>query len=386
MKASLQWLQSLVPSNTLTRQKAVDALTRGGFDVRTITELDGDLSAVTPQPGELEPDIDLAHEVPAAFDTILEVADTDRSDLLGHFGLARELAALLDLSFIAPGVDAPVRVAQGTIESRIDVDVHDAQGCLHFGLVVVEEVQAGPSPLWLRVRLHALGIEPRNRIDDLVALVMLESGHPVAAYDLDRVEGPLAVRRAEQGERFIDEEGRESVLESDDLVVADQQGVLELAGVARSERARTSESTQRIVLTCGCFEPELIARMADRHGKQTESSRRHRRGVDRNDTAEVLAQAGALATRLAKGAAVAGAIHIFERPFEMLQLVLEGEADRAKALLEHLGFDVVPLHGESEWAGLQVSVPSFRTDVKTSEDVKREVVRMHAAWKAGGIN
>lgn len=393
MKASLQWLQSLVASGEVSHETVADTLARGGFEVRATVALDGDLSPVAPGPGEVDPDVDVREEVPAAFDTILDVVDTDRADLLGHVGLARELAALLALPFHPPGVDAPVRVAQGAVESRVDVDVHDPDGCLHFGLVVVEEVQVERSPLWLRVRLHALGIEPCNAVDDLASLVTLESGHPVVAYDLDRIAGPLVVRRAKQGEGFVDEAGREIALDGDDLVVADREGVIELAGVARAKRAHTDESTRRIVLASGCFDPSLVGRMEDRHGLRTEASRRHRRGVDRNDTAEVLAQAGALATRLAKGAAVAGAIHVFDSPYEAAQLVLDEKVvaglgaslDRAKALLEHLGFEAVPLHGGVGSAGLQVSVPSFRTDVVTAEDLAREVARLHAAWEAAGI-
>jgi phenylalanyl-tRNA synthetase beta chain len=393
MKASIQWLRSLVPSLEASDEELVAALARGGHDVRSVTKLDGELNAVDPQDGEVPTDIPCEEAVPAAFDTILDLADSDRGDLLGHVGLARELAALCRLPFVPPGVDAPIRVAEGSVQTRIDVDVHEGERCPHFGLLVIEDVVVRPSPLWLRVRLHALGLEPRNNVLDLTQLVALESGHPVTVFDLAGLEGPLVVRLAEDGET-LGVGDREHSLRSEDLVVADAQGPVAVAGVTNASRTDVGASTQQVVFACGCFSPEGIRCTADRLGMNTESSRRHRRGVDRNDTAEVLAQAGALATRLAMGAAVPGTIHVFDEPWQATQVVLSRSAvleaidvplELTKAILGQLGFEVVPLHADAHGDGLQVSIPSFRPDVRTEADVMKEIGRIHRAWSSAGI-
>jgi len=393
MKASLQWLQSLVPSLEASQNELIAALTRGGHEVRAVIELDGELDAVDPEDGEVDTDIPCEEAVPTAFDTILDLADSERGDLLGHVGLAREVAALCRRPFVPPSVDAPIRVAQGSVQTRIDVNVHEGERCPHFGLLVIEDVVVRPSPLWLRVRLHALGIEPRNNVWDLTQLATLESGHPVTVFDLAGLEGPLVVRLAEDGET-LDEGNRKHSLTGDDLVVADAQGPVALAGVTNASRTDVGASTRQVVFACGCFAPEGIRCTADRLGLKTESERRHRRGVDRNDTAEVLAQAGALATRLAMGAAVPGTIHVFDEPWEATQVVLSQSAvlealdvplERAKAILEPLGFEVVPLHADVHGDGLQVSIPSFRPDVRNEADVMKEIGRIHRAWSSAGI-
>ncbi len=387
MRASVQWLRSLVPALEATDEDIAARLARGGFDVRIAAKLDGDLRGLALGKEEIPEGSSLQEVVPSAFDTILQGPDPDRADLFGHVGLARETAALFRLPFEPPGVDAPSQVAEGTVEMRVDVEVLDAAACPHFGVIVVEAVRVAPSPLWLRARLHALGIAPVFNVVDLANLVMLESGIPVSAWDLDRIEGTLSVGTA-PGQR-LEHASTEIVLDETDLVVTDTLGPVSLAGVADARRVWPGPDTRRIVLACGKLDPTVVSRAADRHGLDTEASRRHRRGVDRHAIVEVLSQAGSLATRLAGGTAVPGSLHVFDEPWYPSSFVLSPDMfdlrvtlDRAKDLLPRLGFEVTLLRSGDGHDGLQATVPSFRPDIDGPAGIRREILRVLDAGDA----
>jgi phenylalanyl-tRNA synthetase beta chain len=362
MKASLAWLRSLLPELVATDERIADALTRGGWHVRSLER--------------------------RADDIVLDLVDTTRADVLGHVGLAREVAALFRVGFVPPGVDAPVRVAQGNAEASVHVEVREPAHCPHYGLLVVEDVTVGPSPDWVCERLEALGIAPSNNVIDLTRLVMLESGHPVQAYDLDRIGSDIEVRFARRGEvlALTDED---MPLDPEDLVLSSPRGPLALPGIQASRTAEVGETTRRVAFECACFDRASTSRSMRRHGIVTESGLRHERGANREDTADVLAQAGALATRLAHGAAVPGSIHVISAPWQPTQWVLHPAAlrgvslDDAAQVLDRLGCTIVALHDPSHGGGLQVSVPAFRADLRGPEDLAREIVRVVAVWTSG---
>lgn len=362
MRASLTWLRSLLPELAATDGQIVDALTRGGWQVRSLE-----------RKGE---------------DSVLDIADTARVDVMGHVGLAREVAALLRTSFAPPGVDAPVRVARGNAEASVRVEVREPVHCPHYGLLLVEDVTVGPSPDWVRERLDSLGITPTNNVTDLTNLVMLESGHPVQAYDLDRIGGDVEVRFARRGEVLALADG-DVPLDTEDLVVAASGGPVALAGVVASRKAEVDETTRRVAFECACFDRASTSRSMRRHGIVTASGLRHERGASREDTADVLAQAGALATRLAHGAAVPGSIHVISEPWHADPRVLHAASLRDVALddadwvLDRLGCTVVALHDSGHGGGLQVSVPAFRADLRDTDDLAREVLRVVAVWTSG---
>lgn len=359
MKASLSWLRRLLPGLDVSDDRIVEALVRGGWSVQSMV---------------------------SGQETVLCLVDTDRVDVLGHVGLARELSVLFRLPFDPPGVDAPVRVGEGTVESRIDVAVREPSRCTHYGMLVVEGVAVRESPSWLRDRLAALGIATVNNVIDLTRLVLLEFGHPVQAYDMDCIEGTLEVRLARAGEVLDCEEGP-LLLDGDDLVVADDRGPIGLAGVVAGSRGEVGASTTRVAFECACFEPRGVRRTLRRLGLSTESSLRHERGVNPADTADVLAQAGFLATHLACGSAVPGALHVVHKRWEPPQFVLRGASlsdvspVRAKDVLERLGCDVVPLHDDGDGEGLHVSVPPMRRDLSSEAELLREVRRVQKVWE-----
>jgi phenylalanyl-tRNA synthetase beta chain len=187
------------------------------------------LPAKSGKPGDRFIDV-----VPSARDTILEIGLTpNRPDGLGHIGLAREIATLFELDFAPPRVPPPSSVATGTtIDAIAKVTVEDGERCPHYGAAGVVDVVIGPSPLWLRYRLASLAVRSISNIVDITNLVMLEHGHPMHAFDLDRVKGgAIVVRHAREGEAMTTLDGVARTLTADDLVIADGESPVALAGV-----------------------------------------------------------------------------------------------------------------------------------------------------------
>jgi phenylalanyl-tRNA synthetase beta chain len=332
-----------------------------------------------------EPGTPLAVAVPATSDTILEIGLTpNRPDGLGHYGLAREAATLYGLAWAPPDPDAPGRVIQGSIESFLEVTVQDPERCPHYGAAVVVDLKVGPSPLWLRYRLAALGVRSISNAVDVTNLVLLEYGHPMHAFDLDRVRGArIIVRRAKAGEALETLDGVTLSLSEDDLVIADAEGAIALAGVMGGASSEIRSTTKRVALECAYFEPRGVRRSARRHALHTEASHRFERGVDPGDIPEALTHAASLLTRLAGGAAVSGAIHRMgpADPPRMVPL----RASRMESLLgtpvpfpealnilERLGCTV----NSSRDGVAELAVPSHRPDLTREVDLIEEVVRV----------
>lgn len=333
------------------------------------------------------PGTPLTTALPAVSDTIFEIGVTpNRPDALGHVGLARDAAAVFGLPFAPPRAESPVRVAGGSIDTRVSVEVHDFERCPHYGALVVEDVTIAPSPLWLRYRLQSLGVRSISNVVDITNLVMLEYGHPMHAFDLDLVRGHrIVVRRAAPGETMKTLDGLERKLVEDDLLICDGEGPVALAGVMGGENTEIRPETKRVLFECAYFMPRGVRRTSRRHGLHTESSHRFERGVDPGDVAEVLAQAGSLATSLSGASAVPGAIHArrdrLEQPTVRLRqdrldslLGVHVDLKEASTILQRLGFEVI---GPRESEGvLDAIVPTHRPDVSREADLIEEVARV----------
>ena len=335
----------------------------------------------TAKPGEL-----FAKAVPAAMDTVLEIGLTpNRPDGLGHIGLAREAAALFGITWAPPEPEAPSRAASGVkIESLAKVVVEDAERCPHYGANAVIDVTIGPSPLWLRYRLSALGVRSISNVVDITNLVMLEYGHPMHAFDLDRVRGgTILVRRAKDGEKMVTLDGVDRTLSKDDLVICDAEGPVALAGVMGAANSEIQATTKRVLFECAYFEPRGVRRASRRYGLHTESSHRFERGVDPGDVTDVLTHAASLATTLAGGAAVSGAIHVMTAAAAPRRVSLRAQRiehilgvnvpwAEALAILTRLGCIV---HASSD-ASAELDIPTHRPDIAREIDLIEEIARV----------
>ncbi len=335
--------------------------------------------------GTASPGAPFVKVLPAARDTILEIGLTpNRPDGLGHVGLAREAAALFEVPFVPPVPEAPAQTRDDDLAGFITVAIEDAERCPHFGAGVMLDVRVAPSPLEVRWRLCALGVRPISNLVDVTNLVMLEGGHPMHAYDLDRVRGrKIVVRRAVEGETLVTLDGVTRTLTTDDLVICDGESPVGLAGVMGGGNSEITAETTRVLLECAYFDPRGVRRAARRHGLHTEASHRFERGVDWGDTSWVLARAASLVSKLAGGVGVRE-----PRVFEAQALSRRTVSLRHERITATLGVPVP--HGDSlatldrlgfgrraSQPGMDVwEVPSFRPDVSREIDLVEEVARV----------
>lgn len=346
---------------------------------------EGSEGIVTLPPGAFEAGTPFVGAFPTAVDTIYELDITpNRPDALGHVGVARDLAALLGLPFVLPEPRAEGRTSDARIEQLVAVDNQDPERCPHYGAALSLGARVRPSPAWVRWRLFSLGIRPISNVVDITNWLMLEWGHPMHAFDLDRVRGSrIIVRRARAGEPFTTLDGVARQLDADDLVIADAEGPSALAGIMGGQDSEIRESTTRVLLECAYFTPRGVRRSARRHGMHTDSSHRFERGVDYANIARVLGRAQDLLEDWADASRAQGALHarfsLPERPTIPLRqarlnrlLGVDVPFEEAVRVLSHLGFEI------SERAADRVVVrgASWRPDVAIEADLIEEVARV----------
>jgi phenylalanyl-tRNA synthetase beta chain len=337
------------------------------------------------EPGRAKAGQRLRDAVPAAYDVIFELGVTpNRPDALGHRGLARELAALYGLAFAPAAPRPPRRLAPGAVGDAVRVVVEDPERCPHYGAALVVDVAVGPSPDWVRYRLESLGVRAISNIVDVTNLILLEFGHPLHAFDLDRVRGGvIRARRARAGEVLVTLDGATRALDPDDLVIADGEGPVALAGVMGGAGSEITATTSRVLIECAYFWPRGVRRSARRHGLHTESSHRFERGVDPGDITAALDEAATLMTELGAGARVpgelmAGAALQAPAPIVLRQarltavLGMRVPLAEAAATLRRLG---CALLAESPDA-LTVEPPTHRPDLTLEVDLIEEVLRV----------
>src|SRR5438093_1366501 len=225
----------------------------------------------------LSPDAKVGAPISDLFpaDTILDVEITpNRGDLLSHFGLAREIAALTGKKLKSTPRDAKIPVR------KIGVTIISTRECPFFSARKIDNVRVGPSPQWLREKIESVGIRSINNIVDISNFVMLELGQPSHAFDADRLKGGVNVRLARDGEKFLALDGKTYSLKPDNCVVADQERAVGIAGVMGGEETGVTESTKSILLEAAYFLPASVRRTARDLNLQTEASYRFERGVD----------------------------------------------------------------------------------------------------------
>jgi phenylalanyl-tRNA synthetase beta chain len=336
-------------------------------------ELGTDHSGIMVLPPGVEPGTPLADVLPLVEDVLLVEATGNRPDLLSIYGIAREVAALYDLELApVPGTDPEPHA-----DETVDVTVEDFAGCPRYIGRLFREVTIGPSPVWLKARLLTAGMRPISNVVDVTNYVMLALGNPLHAFDLATLHGGrIVVRRALPGETIRTLDGVERRLEPDDLMIADAERSVALAGIMGGEETEIGEDTTDVLLEAANFEPTGIFRTSERLRLRTEGSNRWEKGVD-----PYLAEPAAkLATELivqTAGARWVGRTDVHEalperpvihfRPERADRLIgLDTPADEQAAWLERLGFELTD----------DVVAPTWRAREVTREiDVVEEVAR-----------
>jgi phenylalanyl-tRNA synthetase beta chain len=365
---------AVLPDGTkLTQAKLRGEVSNGMILSERELELGVDHAGIMLLPGELAPGTPLADVAPLVED-VLEVELTgNRPDLLSIYGLAREVAALFDLELAPPPGREPERRGDEPVDVRID----DLEGCPRYVGRLFRDVTIGPSPLWLRARLSAAGMRPISNVVDVTNYVMLALGNPLHAFDRTLLaEQRIVVRRARDGEQIRTLDGQERPLDPRDLVIADAEKAVAIAGIMGAENSEIRPETSEILLEAANFEPIGILRSSERLALRTEGSNRWEKGVD----PYLAAQAATLATELIVelgGASWVGHADVQgelpERPVIRLRpdrvdalLGLEVAPERQQAILQRLGFE-----GSGE-----VTVPTWRArDVTREIDLVEEIAR-----------
>ncbi len=357
MKISYQWLREFVDIEVLPRQLAED-LTNVGIAVETIESLGSDHIL----------DLDLA---------------SNRPDCLSHFGVAREVAVLYRKRLHQVTSSCAESAASST--EAVSVEISSPQLCSRYSARVIRGVKVGPSPDWLVQRLETLGVRSINNVADVTNYVLMELGHPLHAFDLEKIEGRrILVREAEEQEFLVTLDGEERHLNRGMLVIADGSRAVALAGIMGGLESEIGFSTYDVLLESAWLDPVSIRRTSKELGMHTEASHRFERGADVSATVFALDRTAALIQQLAGGEILQGVVDAYPRPVDRgstllrksrIQQVMGMEVDSTivEDLLNRLDFKIA----ETLPGGWQVLLPTFRLDVEREIDLVEEVARHH---------
>ena len=317
-------------------------------------------------------------------DTIFEIGLTpNRADCLSVIGVAREIAAKLGVPVRYPGHGVEERGEPAA--SIASVIVEDPQLCPRYTARYISGCQIGPSPWWLVSRLKAVGMRSINNVVDVTNYVLLEYGHPLHAFDFERLAGgKIIVRRAQEGELFRTLDGQERILKQSDLTIRDGAKAVALAGIMGGENSEIADNTTNILLESAYFEPSAIRLTGKRLGLHTESSHRFERGADVDILIRAVDRAASLIADVAGGTVARGVIDVYPAKIaprkiqarvdvinRTLGIQLSAEAIRQLFLnLEFSVADVAP-------GVFEVGIPSFRVDIEREIDLVEEVARLN---------
>jgi phenylalanyl-tRNA synthetase beta chain len=320
-------------------------------------------------------------------DTILDIEITpNRGDLLSHFGLAREIAALTGKKLKSTARDSKIPV------KKTGVTIASARECPFFSVRRIDNVKVGPSPQWLRAKIESVGVRSINNIVDISNLVMLELGQPTHAFDADKLKGGVNVRLARDGEKFLALDGKTYSLKPDNCVVADQERPVGIGGVMGGEETGVTELTKNVLLEAAYFLPASIRRTARELNLPSDASYRFERGVD----PEMVLRASQRATELIQeiaGGIPAKEINIAGKlPANPADVSLRYEkCDRVVgiAIKPKTVDEVLTRFGLKKISAAEITkwkIPSYRRDLQHDVDLIEEVVRAYGAEKIPGTD
>ncbi len=320
----------------------------------------------------------------AAQDAAIDIAITpNRPDATSHIGVARDVAALENLPLQRPEVTVPEH--GGAAAEQIAIEIEDPDGCPRYVGIIVRGVEIKESPAWLKQRLTAIGLRPRNNVVDVTNYVMYECGQPLHAFDFDQIAGAkIIVRASEGGEPFTTLDSKEHTLPEGTLLICDAERPVALAGVMGGENSEVTDATTNILIESAYFDPSTVRRAAKLLGISTDASYRFERGVDRVGQAWAAARAAALITELGGGEIVPGMVDAHPQTPESPTLELRSQRvaqvlgvvvadDEIDQILTALGFSAEHVADGS----FRVGVPTWRPDVEREIDLVEEVARIY---------
>jgi phenylalanyl-tRNA synthetase beta chain len=344
---------------------------------------------------DAEPGTPLAQVIDAGDERLVVDVTPNRPDLLGHKGVARELAASYRIPFRLPQIPGAVDVDLPTPRRHGDeatvggirIAIVDRAGCGRFLAAVVRGVKIGPSPGWLRERLASVGVRSINNVVDVTNYVMFELNQPMHAYDATTLAGgALIVREARKGgEKLVTLDGVERNVPAGSLLIADAELAIGIAGVMGGAATEVSERTTDVLLECAWFDPTRVRAARRAVGLSTDASYRFERGTDRWGAVDAFRRALQLLVTVAGGSvdgetvdlfpAVVHPPRIFLRPSRVTQVLgVELPWTEIERCLVAIGSTVVSKPDDGRIA---VDVPGWRPDLQSEIDLVEEVARIH---------
>ncbi|MBS3821341.1 MAG: phenylalanine--tRNA ligase subunit beta [Planctomycetes bacterium] len=355
MEISLNWLSDYVDVNRPAAELA-DVFMRLGFPVEDIKETDSDI--------------------------VLDVEVTsNRPDLLGHLGVARELAAALGTEFRPPAIDLPEPTGRAEALTRVTVETPEL--CPRYTARVIRNVKVGPSPSWLVEYLETVGLRSVNNVVDATNFVLMEYSQPLHSFDYDTLAGNrIVVRRPHEGETLVSIDETPCKLTPEMCIIADADKPVAIAGVMGGLNTEVTEATTSILLESAQFDPLTTRRTSRALGLMSESNYRFERGVDPVRLDEASQRACQLIIDLAGGELAEGVVDVWAQPYQpptvelraartTVLLGIDVPADRQREILDRLG-----LQAELDGEVIRCRIPSHRPDLTREADLIEEVARI----------
>ncbi|MCF7955510.1 MAG: phenylalanine--tRNA ligase subunit beta [Phycisphaerae bacterium] len=358
MKVSINWLSEYVDIDGKSARQVADILSDLGFPLDGIEYPDGD--------------------------SVIDIEVTsNRGDCLSYIGIAREVAAVTGAALKMPAVELPE--CDRDISEFVDVTIEEPQLCARYTARVITGVKVGPSPDWLRKPLEAVGLRSVNNVVDATNFAMLETGQPPHAFDYDKLDGKkIIVRRGVKGERLVSIDETKCDLDSEMLVIADENSPVAIAGVMGGLDTEVSDSTTTILLEDACFDPVCIRTTSRKLTLSSDASFRFERHVDREKIDWASQRTAYLIIKAAGGQVAKGVADVYPEKFEPATVGM-----RFSRMKKLLGIDISKEKVKSIYEGLDlnpeiknddlivITVPSWRHDIYREVDLIEEVIRSH---------
>ena len=364
MLFSYNWLQSLIKEKLPKPKKLAELLTMHSFEVEEVKKKGND------------------------FILDINVLPNRASDCFSFIGIARECAALLGIPYNDPSVKL-VEDKKVKAKNFVSIQVKNKNDCPRYSAGVMIDIKVGPSPKWMQQRLSVCGLRPISNIVDIANYVMLETGQPLHAFDLDKIaEQKIIVRKAKKGEKILTLDDEKYDLDKDILLITDKKGPLAIAGIKGGKKAEIDKKTKRIVLESANFNPKTIRSSSKKIKLKTDASWRFEHGIDPNLTEIAINRALELIQEIAGGQIAQGLVDYYPKKVSVKTIQLDLAdvekmlgvkiPDKAiKNILNKLGFEIFQIKAGK----IKVKIPTRRLDISIPEDLIEEIGRIFGLKK-----
>lgn len=323
-------------------------------------------------------------------DYVLEIGLTpNRADAASHYGVARDLAAILNCKTNSNQYKAQMHnvfeLPPASNLNKVDISIENPEACKRYSGLVISGVTVKPSPDWLKNYITAIGLRPINNIVDITNFVLHDLGQPLHAFDLDKISGnKIVVKKGLTGQKFTTLDGTERTLGENDLMICNANEPMCIGGVFGGLDSGVIDTTTAIFLEAAYFDPAHIRKTSKNHGLKTDSSFRFERGTDPEMTINALKRAAALIFECAGGTLSMDIVDVYPEKLEPFQVAFsysncqnligkEIDKNTIKHIISSLGITITKEGND----GLLLSVPQYKTDVTREADVIEEVMRIY---------